>query len=401
MLQIGWIDFSSDHRDKVMTILDSLKEQGAVDELGIGTIRDRLSDYLFPGISTIQTRAKYLLLIPWIIQYLESRNVTSKNFIKQLHELEYKFIDVLSEGNNELGIIGRDSRGDLQRKPSSVYWYALRKYKICKLDVTLNQYAELLDEVIANKLKTTQELKAAEKDQLGDDRDAILDNRFQSFWNVCPPPEKWMETLSIHLAKREAEFLRETIRLAVPHSLLAHLLSLNHLHKVDDFKSIEAVTAILPRLPEELKQMFQLALDFAQIMYGANIRFNVIFNKLNDRTNEIVEDRWEQWCHHMKNEFLFERWDTTVLFHKTNPDDATRTFVKRWIDFVKSRDYDYTDEIDEWIRKREVYLKGGRAKLRINHQANNQWIGLGKLTYRWSNVKTILEDIKRGLESNV
>jgi len=229
-----------------------------------------------------------------------------------------------------------------------------------------------------------------------------LYSRFQSFWNVCPPStENWLENLTIHLTHQEATFLRETIRLAVPDSLLAHLLSLDHLHKVEDFKSIEAVTAILPQFPEDLQEMLQLALDFAQIIYGTNIRFNIIFNKINDRTSVNAEYEWKQWCYQMKNEFSFERWDTTVLFHKTNPDEATRTFMKRWIEFARSGNYDQTDEMDDWIRKREVYLKRARAKLRINHQANDQWIGLGKLTYRWNNVRTILLDIQRGIESNV
>ncbi len=67
MNQIGWIDFSPTHRNKVMLVMDFFKEQGVIDELGLGTIRDAISDLLFPGTSTIQTRAKYFLLIPWIL----------------------------------------------------------------------------------------------------------------------------------------------------------------------------------------------------------------------------------------------------------------------------------------------------------------------------------------------
>ena len=58
---IGWIDFSSEHREKVKTVIDLLTISDVVDELGIGTIRDCFSDTLFPGISTIQTRAKYFV----------------------------------------------------------------------------------------------------------------------------------------------------------------------------------------------------------------------------------------------------------------------------------------------------------------------------------------------------
>ena len=61
---LGWIDFSSEHRDRVKTVLDLLATPGVVDELGIGIIRDAFSDMFFPGITTIQTRAKYFIVIP-------------------------------------------------------------------------------------------------------------------------------------------------------------------------------------------------------------------------------------------------------------------------------------------------------------------------------------------------
>ena len=64
MAQIGWIDFSPDHRDRVAAVLDMLKPEGVVDELGIGSIRDAFADQMFPGISTIQTRAKYFFIVP-------------------------------------------------------------------------------------------------------------------------------------------------------------------------------------------------------------------------------------------------------------------------------------------------------------------------------------------------
>ena len=32
MTSVGWIDFSSEHREKVRTVIDLLKKQGVVDE---------------------------------------------------------------------------------------------------------------------------------------------------------------------------------------------------------------------------------------------------------------------------------------------------------------------------------------------------------------------------------
>jgi hypothetical protein len=66
MSALGWVDFSSEHREKVKSVIDLLSTPGVIDELGIGVIRDSFSDSLFPGISTIQTRAKYFLTVPRI-----------------------------------------------------------------------------------------------------------------------------------------------------------------------------------------------------------------------------------------------------------------------------------------------------------------------------------------------
>lgn len=76
-MQLGWIDFSKNERDKVLGVLDSLTEQGTLDELGIAPIRDGFADLFFPGTSTLQTRAIYFLLIPYACKDLERGDVTN------------------------------------------------------------------------------------------------------------------------------------------------------------------------------------------------------------------------------------------------------------------------------------------------------------------------------------
>ena len=63
---ISWLDSSEQERRTVLELVSALSEPGTLDELGIGRIRDTISEALFPGTSTIQTRARYFLFIPWI-----------------------------------------------------------------------------------------------------------------------------------------------------------------------------------------------------------------------------------------------------------------------------------------------------------------------------------------------
>ena len=89
MAQIGWIDFSPEHRERVSAVLDLLKPEGVVDELGIGSIRDAFADKMFPGISTIQTKAKYFFIVPYILyeyQLLSLARQKSKSPEKHLEE---------------------------------------------------------------------------------------------------------------------------------------------------------------------------------------------------------------------------------------------------------------------------------------------------------------------------
>ena len=62
----SWVDFEEKDRQKMLEVIKMFQESDTRDELGIGTIRDAFSNMFFPGTTTIQTRVKYMLFIPWI-----------------------------------------------------------------------------------------------------------------------------------------------------------------------------------------------------------------------------------------------------------------------------------------------------------------------------------------------
>ena len=55
-MQIGWVDYSSEDKHKVIELIKLLAEPTTLDELGVGRLRDAISEKLYPGISTLQTR---------------------------------------------------------------------------------------------------------------------------------------------------------------------------------------------------------------------------------------------------------------------------------------------------------------------------------------------------------
>ncbi len=106
------------------------QERETRDELGLGGIRDSIADHLFPGTSTIQTRLRYMLFIPWLFQMLEESTAGSDQLEIEGRALENRLANALKASGESNGVIGRDAGADLQRLPSSVYWAGLGTWGI-------------------------------------------------------------------------------------------------------------------------------------------------------------------------------------------------------------------------------------------------------------------------------
>ena len=136
-MPLGWIDFSKSERSKVLSVLDLLSEAGTLDELGIAPVRDGFANLFFPGTSTIQTRAKYFMIVPYALKDLELNSETNPNrILRTFDEAERKCGELLlSNGEDIDGIIGSRSLAQnkwVRRTPADIYWAGLRNYGIFK-----------------------------------------------------------------------------------------------------------------------------------------------------------------------------------------------------------------------------------------------------------------------------
>ena len=91
-----WLDTSENDRRRTMEVIDLFRRHDTRDELGIGAIRDTIADLLMPGISTIQTRARYLLFIPWFYQRLEHHSTRSADMGRRARENELRLARALA-----------------------------------------------------------------------------------------------------------------------------------------------------------------------------------------------------------------------------------------------------------------------------------------------------------------
>ena len=79
MSSLAWIDFDEAERQRAQRIMALFQERETRDELGLGAIRDSIADHLFPGTSTIQTRLRYMLFIPWLYRALDSHPIKGRH----------------------------------------------------------------------------------------------------------------------------------------------------------------------------------------------------------------------------------------------------------------------------------------------------------------------------------
>ena len=111
--------YSREERETIKELLKVLGESGSLDELGVGIVRDSISDILYPGTSVLHTRAKYYILIPELFKKAMKSGLTTGAEVRNLINTDQDRIAralrrAIDEetGTKAAGIIGgRSDRG--------------------------------------------------------------------------------------------------------------------------------------------------------------------------------------------------------------------------------------------------------------------------------------------------
>src|SRR5262245_14566382 len=141
---LTWLDFSEEHQQRTRALVNEWSQSETVDDLGIGVVRDAISNILFPGTSVIQTRARYFLFIPWNFERVASRN--PRKLVAKARDMEHRLISALLAGGREPGIIGATAGKDLKTLPSAIYWSGLARWGVfLRPGLTMRQYERILN----------------------------------------------------------------------------------------------------------------------------------------------------------------------------------------------------------------------------------------------------------------
>ncbi|MBR2666504.1 DUF6361 family protein [Methanobrevibacter sp.] len=385
-MELGWIDFSKTERNKVLSILDLLGERGVLDELGIAQIRDAYSDFFFPGTSTIQTRAKYFLIVPYAFKDLEfNSKYTYSKLRKSFDESEEGCAHIFLDNNpDEDGVIGKRSiQGGswVKRTPSSIYWAGLRKYGIFKGKMSIDQYIKYV--TIQKQDKSNSVNLGNSSDEGHDDKNAG-DTQKIHYFNIPTYRRDWIDNLSINLTFDEGQFLKQQIIESCPDSIIGYVLK-EDIKEFLDIPSFSDLDVIIYRFPQEIQANFWNAKLFSDFCFALRVVYNMIVSEnKNRRANELYEELDFGKLSEIDVDGIMK------TFSLYNP--YLRRFLKDSREAMKNNDL---EELKNIIKSREVFLKGvNRSKTAHPGEFDfDEWFAGEHLNYRFNIAQSIVADI--------
>ena len=403
MSMFVWLDYSERERRKMLDVVDLFREHDTRDELGVGSVRDAFADMLFPGTSTIMTRARYFLLVPWTYQRMEKQRISSGQIAARARRAEIDLVEVIERSDDNDGNIGKVAKTALKRLPSSVYWQGLSAWGIRGFQGAQAQYHRGLDRYYLQ--MTRHGGRALERDIEHDD--LVAPN-----WHggLIPPPPDFPGSCSLSLTRREAEYLAERIRLSPTSagSLLAELTAQGLRHDDVPFVWEHPYSA---GLPPKLAELVRHSRCFSEVIHGAPLLYNLILAEEAHWDEGVgkYRQRFAEWA-----ELIAKRSQTLVAWQRTrfweliravNPriSNPTYEFINWWWDQALAGDAaGLRDSVSarSLIGERERRLKKNLARIG-NARAQELWngdSGSAQLEFRWLISQRLLGDIFEGLE---
>jgi hypothetical protein len=392
---LAWLDTTEEEQRVSRELMALFIEPEGRDELGIGQVRDAFSDLLFPGTTTLLTRARYYLLVPWCYRDGRARDTSGEECYRIGRRQERDLIAALRHElqPGETGLIGANLGANVRDLPSVYYWGGLIRFGILATGVDAHHLGLLHAE-------TSEATELAER--------ALTD------WDPTlpdPPARRGGEDGfpsripgGFNLTPEESRYLTERIVQAVPDTALATVLLRDTPLPAADF-AWEVLDDEVPHLGHA--RLFSIAIHGAQILYNLLIAERYAASPDLDRYDATLVDEYRalltEWADRLPASDL-ARWDVPAMWRAVsavNPRiaPATRAFVDSWIAAIRSNAHGIADnrEVRAAVENRER-RKGKRSRF-ANTKLLATWprdSGIGQLAFRWQTVRRIVDDIYRG-----
>lgn len=402
---LTWLDVSAEEQRRAREFIALFTQPESRDELGIGQIRDAFSNTLFPGISVIQTRARYFLYVPWIYSDGQRRRKSGQELVRWAASRERRLIEVLRAAGTAAGdlegLIGRVAGARLKILPSSIYWNGLIAFGILRRDVAADQLGA-----------ESPRRASREADELAE--------RESSPWapSMPQPPDGFPDQVDTAFALRpdEARWLTERINQcpATRESLLARIAA-GHARTIADSSGpwddpTGRVDDATQRAQIAHAELFSLGMHGASLLYNLLVAERYVgrgYDRVPDATT-MYRDLLEDWtAEYADAQHRFSAWDRSAMWElvrQANPRVSLPTidFVENWLGKVVTGQATNTADnqaLRDLVRRRE--LRRGKQSRLQNDKLLANWAGesgAGRLNYRWGTVRRIAQDIHSALD---
>ena len=397
---LTWLDFTADDRTRMRRVLDLFTDQGTVDELGLGTLRDVISDALFPGTSSIHTRLRYMLFVPWIYQKLERDHAKAAEVQNRARRAELALIGPLSNAEDNDGVIGARARGTLRILPSAVYWGAIVRWGLFVPAQSQSWYHTRFHGLVRRRTDLSP----------ADDPGVIWTK--QPTWHPRLPraPQDLAEAASFELSRDEASFLRDQITARCPGTLLAWLAT-----EGKDSTGPFWDEPVVENAPASIRTTVELARRFSLHLEGAPLVYNLLLaEERHGRQKQDTDAQQIDYYHGLLTDWA----DAEAKEDSFNPTELwsfvarqggrliapQQRFVEGWnrrVTKVGAGAIVDDQQVRDLVRDREMALKRDRSRF-TNESRLLDWTGhsgVGRFDFRWFRVKQLLTDLHNGLEA--
>lgn len=390
---ISWLDASTAENSKMRELVKLFGTPETTDDLGMGQLRDAISNSLFPGTSVLHLGARYMLLVPWAYQTAHQVTRKPEELRKRAEESERQLIGRLRELGED-SYIGRDAGRNVQQLPSAAYWSALRRYGIVNPETDRSAVAQLM----------CADTPAPED---GEDHYCV--------WNeTLPKPQVGFpqtDERGLALSHEEACWLQERILASCPGTMLAHVVGSD----VSPERRLIApwLDPACRSAEGEPARWLKDAEAFSFIHNGATILYQhllaersaSVFNAGED-TLEPTQKLLQAWQDQRGNKRdLLANWDVDdylsrakALNHgiNTSTADFARTMLAAALSPSKLID---NADFRAAVETREKLMKKSNSRFR-NERRLRAWqppAQVASLSFRWAQVRRNVLDIHAGL----
>ncbi len=406
--RLGFVHFDRSDQDRYLAVLKQLKDSGAVDELGVGQIRDYYSGLLFPGFSVLQQHAKYFVVLPLLFKDAVRRRHDGVSQVKQtIRKLEIELTrSLVAACPADSGITGCDSqavrsgngRGDyVKYDPMYIYRSGLKAFGIVR---TANIENAILG--ASARYRERPVMLSPTADEPGDLADV------PALMPFCDIPEEeydWRRSCSLKLTRKEAAFLRnhmmssDTCRGSLLHHILENMVDVSAFETFD-VSAFETFDAFLAgcgdSLPGNLQRESRLAAFFSDLVDGLYLFYNwLLAGKSKDgRWNEFLE--WRLNVFRPEASGMVESLGIPLPRAVRSPpfhDDKALTFCQGAIESIRRERW---GELERKMVDRERACKQSRQNWKLGKEGQKP-VHDYKVDFRWKTVRTIVGEIREGL----